>query len=104
MRTLILFLLAALLAISADAKDDDLIRHLEGKHLVYVGQGNVTKEGVLTFKKEETKYVIDCAVGMALPDETKHYVLFYRNKQAHKLVVYDEKTKKQETLWMKGGT
>jgi len=99
MKLFVLLLAMMTVMVTAEAKDDDLARHLEGKKLVYIGQCNVTKEGVLTFKKEETKYVVDCAVGMELPDETKHYVLFYYNKKPAKLVMYDETTKKQVTLW-----
>jgi len=78
----------------------DLKGHLEGKTLVYVGTCWTTQDGTLTFKHEEKKAVLDCDVGMALPDQSKHFVLFYANKKPSKLVVYDEKTKKQETLWV----
>lgn len=98
MRILILLVLAAVMTVETNAAE--LKELLENKTAVYKGSCNVTKDGVLTFKKEETVASIPCIVGMELPDETKHYVLFYYNNMPAKLVVYDEKTKTQVTLWV----
>lgn len=98
----ILYYLAAailMLTMSVPAKAD-LLKHLEGKKLVYVGVCWFDKDGTLTFDNKARKTVLDCSVGMALPDETKHYVLLYHNKKPSKLVMYDETTKKQVTLWV----
>lgn len=83
----------------AFAGEHPAIKHMEGKQLVYVGTCWFDQSGVLTFSKEKRKTVFKCAVGMALPDETKHYVLVYINDKPARLVMYDEKTKKQVTLW-----
>lgn len=94
-----LALVAILVMMSFPAKANELLPHLEGKKLVYVGVCWFDKNGILTFSDIEKKAVVKCAVGMALPDETKHYVIIYLNEKPAKLVMYDEKTKKQVTLW-----
>jgi len=98
-----LYYLAAtvlMLTMSVPAKANDLQPHLEGKKLVYVGTCWFDKDGTLTFSHNAKKLVVKCVVGMALPDQSKHFVLTYMNDKPAKLVVYDEKTKKQETLWV----
>lgn len=69
--------------------------------IVYKGTCWLDDNGVLTFKKEERKSVLQCFVGMDMPDETKHYVLLFFNNEPAKLVLYDETTKKQTTLLSK---
>jgi hypothetical protein len=92
-------LILVLIAMSFPAKSNDLLPHLEGKKLVYVGVCWFDKSGVLTFTRQKKKLEVKCAVGMALPDETKHYVLVYLNEKPVKLVMYDEKIKTQVVLW-----
>ena len=93
-------LILVLVAMSFPAKANELLPHLEGKKLVYVGTCWFDKEGVLTFSNDKKKAVVKCAVGMALPDQSKHYVLVYLNDKPAKLVMYDETTKTQVTLWV----
>lgn len=81
-------------------KANELKPHLEGKKVVYVGSCWFDKNGVITFNKNEKKFSFDCVVGMVLPDQTKHYILIYVNNKPVKLVMYDETTKKQVTLWV----
>lgn len=98
-----LYYLAAtvlMLTMSPPAKANELGPHLEGKKIVYVGTCFFDKDGVLTFSHDKKKLVVKCVVGMALPDQSKHFVLVYINDKPAKLVVYDETTKKQETLWV----
>lgn len=95
-----LALVLVLWAMCQPAKAGDLDKHLEGKKLVYVGVCWFDKNGVLTFDNNKKKAVIKCAVGMAIPDQTKHYILLYYNDKPAKLVMYDETTKKQVTLWV----
>ena len=103
MRTLILFLLAALLAISADAKADEaLLNHLQGKTVVYQGSCQFDAKGNLTFKQENMKTVEPCVVGMELPDESRHYILLFEGRKPKKLILYNEKDKTQKTLWVSG--
>lgn len=93
-------LILVLVAMSFPAKANELRPHLEGKKLVYVGTCWFDKDGVLTFTHDKKKLEVKCAVGMALPDQTKHYVLVYLNDKPAKLVMYDETTKTQVTLWV----
>jgi len=93
-------LILVLVAMSFPAKANELGPHLEGKKIVYVGTCFFDKDGTLTFSHDAKKLVVKCVVGMALPDQSKHFVLTYMNDKPAKLVVYDEKTKKQETLWV----
>lgn len=101
----ILFILgmASVMLPKAHAGTETELRELlDNKQIVYNGVCWFDKQGVLTFKAEEKRDVKRCVVGMELPDQTKHYVLLMDDKGAKELLVYDETTKKQTSLWRKG--
>lgn len=90
----------ALFAVSMKAKAGELERHLEGKKVVYIGVCWMDQNGILTFDDKQKKQVIKCVVGMEPNDTTKHYVLVFKNDKPSKLIMFDEKTKEQVTLWV----
>lgn len=87
----------------AHAGTQDELRELLGeKQVVYNGVCYFKQDGGLTFKRDEMKVTKRCVVGMDLPDTTKHYVLVIGEQGATELLLYDETTKEQKTLWRKG--
>lgn len=88
---------------SMTAKANDLEELLKGKVVVYNGACWFDKNGKLTFKDKDKKVVERCVVGMELPDQTKHYILIFKDGQPTKLILYNEKENSQKTLWLKNG-
>ena len=106
-----LVILAALglwaLANKALAGTDAELKALIGdKAVVYVGTCYFKEDGNLTFKHAEMKTTVKCVVGMTFKDgqldSTKHYIMLFDDESAVALLVYDETTKTQETLWKRG--
>ena len=99
---LVMFCLMAVTKAKAGT-DKEFMELMADKDLVYNGVCSVRKDGTLTFKNEEKKYTVRCLVGMVLPDQSKHYVVYLDHKNiAIKVILYDEATKKETTLWMRG--
>lgn len=105
MRNLPYYLAVVALSVTMqmEAKAQSLEQLLEGKTVVYVGVCWFNKAGTLTFKRSDVKVTTDCVVGMTPDDQTLHYILVTKDNKAVKLVVYDEKTKKQKLLWSASG-
>jgi hypothetical protein len=83
--------------------DKEFLTLMEGKTPVYQGVCNFRKDGTFTFNNKDVKYQFPCIVGMALPDQTKHYLVILNDKgMAQKVILFDEKTKKEKTLWTRG--
>ena len=101
---LVILATLALFAVSqAKAGTEAELRDLlDNKQIAYNGVCWFDQKGVLTFKNDEKKAVKRCVVGMELPDQTKHYVLILGDHGATELLVFDETTKKQTSLWRKG--
>jgi len=104
MKALTMVVLYLMLVTNAKAgTDKEFIELMSDKALVYNGVCNLRKDGTLTFNNDEKKYTVRCVVGMVLPDQSKHYIVYLDEKEtAVKVVLYDEKTKKETTLWTRG--
>lgn len=97
-------ILAGLLFAAAHAGTEEELRDLlDNKRVVYDGVCWFDAKNILTFKAAEKKAVKRCVVGMELPDQTKHYLLLLdSNNTGFELLVYDETTKTQQSLWKRG--
>lgn len=102
---LVVLITIGLWAVACNVKagtQDELRELLDNKIIVYNGVCWFDKKNILTFKTEDKVTVKRCVVGMELPDQTKHYVLLTGKGGATELLVYDETTKTQKSLWRTG--
>lgn len=83
--------------------DKEFLELMGEKSVVYQGVCNFRKDGTFTFKNEDMAYQFPCVVGMDLPDQTKHYLVILDKKgMAVKVILFDETTKKETVLWLRG--
>jgi len=83
--------------------DKEFLDLMGEKDIVYTGVCNFRKDGTFTFKNNDMAYQFPCVVGMDLPDQTKHYlVILDKRGVAVKVILFDETTKKETVLWLRG--
>lgn len=104
MRTRIVLVCIAIMAIMGNARADEQLKKLLGERTVeYVGACRINAQGNLVFTEKETVGMQECIVGSLPTDGNVKYVLLWNGAALSRLVKFTKKTgkspEKQEVIW-----
>lgn len=94
-----LFAFLVLTISSVAFANDELLKLIDDKVVVYVGSCHVAADQAVMTSNVGSVGMQPCVVGQVPGDEANHFILLYQNGEAHRLVKYHRPTRTQEVLW-----
>lgn len=104
MKTRIVLVCIAIMAICGYARADEQLKKLLGERTVeYVGACRINAQGNLVFTEKETVGMQECIVGSLPTDGNVKYILLWNGAMLDRLVKFTKRVgrspEKQEVIW-----